>query len=464
MVGVLTSELGRSSFCSTIVLSNRYHNSTNNDLLYWGLDYPPLTAYHSLLMGKVANLIDPAYVKLHESRGFESHQHQFFMRMTVLISDSLIFVSALYMYVKWFGLSSRQKWVVFSLCCHPGLNLIDYGHFQYNCVSLGLTLWSVVFLMRSWHLSAAVSFSLALNFKQMELYHALPIFFYLLAYCHSYKTWLAKIVALTAVGSTTVAVFLGVWIPFLWTDTDPLQVVRRIFPVNRGVFEDYVANFWCALNVVVKIRNIFTTTVLGGLCMALTALAALPSGLHLYFRPRFPTLLVSLTNASMAFFLFSYHVHEKSILLPALPVSLLIPYRPRACIWFLCVAHFSMLPLYISDGVVLPAAIVFLLYFILAFFSVGFNRRCNHWMRLAFSLSAGGSTLLTLLSLTCTPPTSYPYLWTLLISLFSFGHFVAFFLYFLILQLCQDHTTPFHSLWMCLDHWITNTFFRTWDC
>ena len=28
-----------------------YWNTTNNDLLYWGLDYPPLTAYHSCLMG-----------------------------------------------------------------------------------------------------------------------------------------------------------------------------------------------------------------------------------------------------------------------------------------------------------------------------------------------------------------------------------------------------------------------------
>ena len=28
-----------------------YQNTTNNDLSYWGLDYPPLTAYHSYLMG-----------------------------------------------------------------------------------------------------------------------------------------------------------------------------------------------------------------------------------------------------------------------------------------------------------------------------------------------------------------------------------------------------------------------------
>ena len=30
-----------------------YKNSTNNDLQYWGLDYPPLTAYHSYFNGKM---------------------------------------------------------------------------------------------------------------------------------------------------------------------------------------------------------------------------------------------------------------------------------------------------------------------------------------------------------------------------------------------------------------------------
>ena len=31
-----------------------YFNGTDNDLLYWGLDYPPLTAYHSFLVGLVS--------------------------------------------------------------------------------------------------------------------------------------------------------------------------------------------------------------------------------------------------------------------------------------------------------------------------------------------------------------------------------------------------------------------------
>ena len=34
-------------------VSQWYQNSSQNDLLYWGLDYPPLTAYHSYLLGKM---------------------------------------------------------------------------------------------------------------------------------------------------------------------------------------------------------------------------------------------------------------------------------------------------------------------------------------------------------------------------------------------------------------------------
>ena len=34
-----------------------YRNTTDNDLLYWGLDYPVITAYHSLVMGKMFVLL-----------------------------------------------------------------------------------------------------------------------------------------------------------------------------------------------------------------------------------------------------------------------------------------------------------------------------------------------------------------------------------------------------------------------
>ncbi len=68
---------------------------------------------------------------------------------------------------------------------YPLLYLIDHGHFQYNSISLGLALISFIMATKpNSILLSAVFFTLSLNYKQMELYHAVPIFVYLLsAYC-----------------------------------------------------------------------------------------------------------------------------------------------------------------------------------------------------------------------------------------------------------------------------------------
>lgn len=50
-----------------------YRNSTVNDLRYWGLDYPPLTAYQSYIHGVLLKFFDPASVSLFTSRGYESY-------------------------------------------------------------------------------------------------------------------------------------------------------------------------------------------------------------------------------------------------------------------------------------------------------------------------------------------------------------------------------------------------------
>ena len=71
--------------------SQWYTNSTSNDLSYWGLDYPPLTAYHSFLCGQVAHMIDPTWVELGASRGIETAEHKLFMRSTVLIADFVLY-------------------------------------------------------------------------------------------------------------------------------------------------------------------------------------------------------------------------------------------------------------------------------------------------------------------------------------------------------------------------------------
>ena len=75
-----------------------------------------------------------------------------------------------------------------TLLSYPGLIIIDHGHFQYNSISLGLALAAVALVTRGRHLLGAALFVAALNYKQMELYHALPFFFYLLWVCRQQRS------------------------------------------------------------------------------------------------------------------------------------------------------------------------------------------------------------------------------------------------------------------------------------
>jgi alpha-1,3-glucosyltransferase len=78
----------------------RYVNSSDNNLNYWGLDYPPLTAYHSWILGLVSAAIDPDWVALEKSHGYESYFHKIFMRTSVFATDLLVYFSAALIYAR----------------------------------------------------------------------------------------------------------------------------------------------------------------------------------------------------------------------------------------------------------------------------------------------------------------------------------------------------------------------------
>uniref|UniRef100_A0A8P4GK86 Alpha-1,3-glucosyltransferase n=1 Tax=Dicentrarchus labrax TaxID=13489 RepID=A0A8P4GK86_DICLA len=219
-----------------------YFNTTENDLNYWGLDYPPLTAYHSLICAYVAKMINPEWVELHRSRGYESPAHKLFMRATVLVADLLIYIPAVVLYCLYLtdGSSKKKVSTLFCFLLYPGLILIDYGHFQYNGVSLGFALWGVLALGLGWDALGSMAFCLALNYKQMELYHALPFFCYLLGKCIKLGPMGRGFFLLVRIASTVLVTFALCWLPFLSDPSEALQVVRRIFPVARGLFEFYI--------------------------------------------------------------------------------------------------------------------------------------------------------------------------------------------------------------------------------
>lgn len=142
--------------------------------------------------------------------------------------------------------------------------------------------------------------------------------------------------------------------PFLFPPSQLQQTLLRIFPFQRGLFEDKVANVWCSLNVIVKLRQIFSTPALAKLAAGCTLLTTIPIVAGFVWtngrlqptettqpaavsqsatsRAREPSPAVKLLPhalfaSAMAFFLFSFQVHEKSILLPLMPLTLLIAGR-----------------------------------------------------------------------------------------------------------------------------------------
>lgn len=151
-----------------------------HDTAYWGLDYPPLTAYHSMLMGLIARLsgatarfvtLRPASASATEEslqawndsmRALELEGGlQLWMRTTVIVGDLLVWLSAVVVFARRNSHGSKgharhlrnavsvgfqcaprrslcyvsdilvlQLVVVASIGLQPSLLLIDNGHFQ----------------------------------------------------------------------------------------------------------------------------------------------------------------------------------------------------------------------------------------------------------------------------------------------------------------------------------------------
>lgn len=245
------------------------------DLQYWGLDYPPLTAYVSWVCGAVGHWINPSWVALDASRGFEDGPSKTFMRSTVLATDILIYFPAAYGFARrywsyamhdrpgssWSGSSNRHSLsslttaALILFLTQPALTIIDHGHFQYNGIMLGLVLHAYNAFWDRAYGKGAILFTLALGFKQMALYYALPIFTFLLGRCFHQHTLAQGARLLMRLGISVVLTILLLLTPFLHSFKDVQQVFTRIFPVGRGLYEDKVANIWCALGPILRLKE-----------------------------------------------------------------------------------------------------------------------------------------------------------------------------------------------------------------
>jgi len=280
------------------------------------------------------------------------------MRATVVVSEYLVYVPAI---VNFFRRYTRMQGVhawsasiaLAAVLLQPATILIDHGHFQYNTVMLGLVVASLDAILAGRMLWACIFFVGALGFKQMALYYAPVMFAYLLGICVFPRV---RILRLINIALITIAAFALLFAPLLITATkaearefiasspqSPLlqalpnsldktsviyaiifqlaQTIHRVLPFARGIFEDKVANAWCAIHTFYKL-NRFDTSLLQRASLGATLGSIIVPCAIIFRHPRASLILPAMSCVSWGFFLFSFQVHEKSVLLPLLPMTL----------------------------------------------------------------------------------------------------------------------------------------------
>ncbi|KAI1946422.1 Glucosyltransferase-like protein [Ophidiomyces ophidiicola] len=330
------------------------------DLDWWGLDYPPLTAYHSWLLVNRGSFIEPSWFALDKSRGVEDPLLKVYMRATVVVSEYLVYIPAVVIFLRRYARDQRVNiWVasvaLVAILMQPATLLIDHGHFQYNTVMLGLVVAASESILAKRRLWACVFFVAALGFKQMALYYAPVIFAYMLGTSLFPRIRLGRLLSISLitaiaftllfaplVGGAIYDVYRGVPVPTSepllfknfpislsassWLFAPVLQLcqtIHRIFPFSRGLFEDKVANIWCAIHTFYKLTR-FSSTTLQRLSLGATVFSVVVPCSVIGLYPRPGLLLLALSNTAWGFFLCSFQVHEKSVLLPLLPMTLLL--------------------------------------------------------------------------------------------------------------------------------------------
>jgi alpha-1,3-glucosyltransferase len=78
-------------------------------------------------------ILDPKFMELHNSRGYETQLTKLYMRATVMVSDLLIYVTAVYFVTTVLYQQKKTRSVaLLMILLQPAIILIDHGHFQYE--------------------------------------------------------------------------------------------------------------------------------------------------------------------------------------------------------------------------------------------------------------------------------------------------------------------------------------------
>ena len=374
------------------------------DTSEWTLDYPPFFAAGEWLLSWPAALFDSEMLVV-ANMSHASAATVLYQRLTVIALDCGLAAAACSLCRKLYPHDDRKRLLAVVLAlCNPGLLLVDHVHFQYNGALYGVLLASLAAFFSEdtvcGPLLGGALFAALLNAKHIFLYFVPPVFIFLLRgyCCNATQAGVpagfspARFVMLGAVVVAVFALSLGPYVALGGLDQLP-QILSRLFPFKRGLCHAYWApNTWALYNLADKAGTVLhsrapaalaaflpplaaageSPSFTGGLVhdadahrllpsitpgrtLALVGLALLPAMIKLWKRPSQRCFAACLVYSSLCFFMLSWHVHEKAILMATVPLAPMVlalsnqkRVHPTACRLFLLLAttgHLSLFPL-----------------------------------------------------------------------------------------------------------------------
>jgi alpha-1,3-glucosyltransferase len=315
--------------------------------------------------------------------------------------------------------------------------IIDHGHFQYNNVMHGFFVFAVFFLLNDQYIFAIIFLVYCVNYKQMGLYYAIIFPCYVIKKLifseeKNLKKYFISCLYIILYGIITI---LGMGIVYFpWIKNKKLKdVFHRIFPVQRGIFEDKVATFWCVLNIFIKLKN-FDNNNLIKFSLILTLLGCLLP-VFVIFKSNKITKKICIKSffiVSFSFYLFSYHVHEKTIIVPFVAFLINLPHMKKFLPSFTLVAMFSLFPLLKRENQIVPYYLTTLIYYFISKLVNLFLPKKSDKNNIYFFIEIFIFIMMVLyhvIEYKIPPPEKYPWFYPMINALFCFCCFFGLFLY-----------------------------------
>lgn len=326
--------------------------------------HPIIFGYHSLLMSFLGNYLfdgrHKSWFTLKALKFEENLEFRSFLKFTVCLTDSLMFIPPAIWFAKRYGRLVAEKMntsikhtskTTFEIAAighlkqlvnfinsliillQPTVLLIDHAFFGYHGFTLGALLLSINNILDNKLGGACVFYILAIFFDQNCIVFA-PVFIVYFLKMSIFSLSLIDFASIVFAMFMALVLFYFPLYLYLDNHEEPFRLLKmsllKLCPLTLTNPDIDSTNFWIYIKALFPNRNV-SNEELKLLSMIVKIVSLLPTCIYMFKTcsiSRKPhskvTLLYGLASCSLSFYLFSYEFDCTSIVLPMLPLTLLI--------------------------------------------------------------------------------------------------------------------------------------------